>query len=102
MELSRLRTSPIVVLPDPPPPEEPMGLIAGGGRLPILVAQGMKAAGHTVHCVGLRGQYPPELPGLCDEFREVAPLKLGQWGRALRKFARSGRGWRGEGRAGVG
>ena len=30
----------------PPPPPTAIGLIAGGGRLPILVAEGLREAGH--------------------------------------------------------
>lgn len=78
--------APIVILPDPPDPPSPLGLIAGGGRLPILVARGMRRAGHSVYCVGLRGQFPRELPSLCDRFREVGALRIGAWGSALRGF----------------
>ncbi len=77
---------PLVILPDPPPAPEPLGLIAGGGRLPILVAQGMRSAGHPVHCIAFRNLYDAELPGLCDRFREIAPLRLGSWGGALRRM----------------
>lgn len=77
---------PVVILPDPPEPPTPMGLIAAGGRLPILVAQGMRAAGHPVYCVGLSGQYPAELKPLCDRFREVGALRLGSWIRNLRRM----------------
>lgn len=82
-----MRTPPIpVILPDPPEPPEPMGLIAAGGRLPILVARGMKSLGHPVKCIGLAGQYEPELPELCDHFTEVGTLRLGRWGRRLRSL----------------
>ncbi|MEO0476356.1 MAG: UDP-2,3-diacylglucosamine diphosphatase LpxI [Planctomycetota bacterium] len=62
-----------------------IGLIAAGGQLPIIQAQGMRAAGHAVACVGLKGQYAPELPGLCDSFVEVGMFSLGRWCRQLRK-----------------
>lgn len=62
-----------------------MGLIAGGGQLPFIQAQGMRAAGHRVVCVGLKGQYDPELRGYCDAFVEAGILSLGRWCRALRK-----------------
>jgi UDP-2,3-diacylglucosamine hydrolase len=75
-----------VILPDPPPPPEALGLIAAGGRLPMLVAQGMKDAGHAVHAVGLRGQYDPAIARLCDRFIDVGVLRLGSWGRALRRM----------------
>ncbi len=68
------------------PMREPvMGLIAGGGRLPFLQAQGMRAAGYRVACVGLLGQYDPELSALCDDFVESGVLNLGRWCRQLRK-----------------
>lgn len=73
-----------VILPDPPPPPEPLGLIAGAGQLPRLVAQGMIDAGHTVRGVGFVNQYDAELPNLCESFREVGALRLGEWGRKLR------------------
>lgn len=63
-----------------------IGLIAGQGRLPLLVADGMKARGLRVCAVGLRDQYDPELPGLCDEFAEAGVIQLGRWIRLLRRF----------------
>ena len=74
------------ILPDPPPPPTAIGLIAGGGRLPILVAEGLRAAGHPVHGLGLVGQYEPELPALCNSFRDVGLLRVGSWGRLLGKI----------------
>jgi len=76
---------PLVILPDPPPPPAGVGLIAGGGRLPIIVAQGLARVGHPVHGLGLAGQYEPELPALCTSFREVGLLRIGTWSRALGK-----------------
>jgi hypothetical protein len=74
------------VLPDPPSPPEPMGLIAGAGRLPMLVAEGMRRAGHPVRAVGLSGQFEEGLRGVCDRFVEVGVLRPGSWGRALRRM----------------
>ncbi|GIK19848.1 MAG: hypothetical protein AMXMBFR77_05660 [Phycisphaerales bacterium] len=76
----------LTILPDPPPPPTPVGLIAGGGRLPILVAQGLSAAGHPVHGLGLARQYDAALPPLCATFREVGLLRVGSWGRTLAKI----------------
>ncbi len=75
----------VTILPDPPEPPAPIGLIAGGGRLPILVAKGLREAGHTVHGLGLASQYEEELPELCDSFRDVGVLRVGTWGKALRR-----------------
>lgn len=79
-------TKPLTILPDPPPPPTAIGLIAGGGRLPILVAQGLKERGHPVHGLGLARQYDPELPGLCESFRDVGVLRLGVWAKILRRL----------------
>lgn len=66
-----------------------IGLIAGGGRLPFLQAQGMRAAGYRVVCVGLEGQYDDDLPGCCDDFSVVGVLQLGRWARVLRRAGAS-------------
>jgi len=68
-----------------PMQEHPLGLIAGEGRLPILVAQGMRAAGARVCGIGLRDLFDPALPALCDRFTVVGVLRLGSWIRALRR-----------------
>lgn len=69
-----------------PPPSEPLGLIAGQGRLPILVSEGARAMGRRVCAVGLAGQYAAELPSMCDEFREVGLFRIGSWARKLRRM----------------
>jgi DUF1009 family protein len=56
--------SPLVILPDPPQPPTPVGLIAGAGRLPIIIAEGLRAKGHPIHGLGLADQYDPILPSL--------------------------------------
>ncbi len=76
---------PLTILPDPPPPPTAIGLIAGGGRLPIIVAQGLRDAGHPVHALGLLKQYDAALPSLCTSFREVGLLKLATWARLLNR-----------------
>ena len=75
----------LAILPDPPPPPTPIGLIAGGGRLPVLIAQGLRAMGHPVHGLGLGAQYDQTLPSLCTTFRRVGVLRVGTWGRQLRR-----------------
>lgn len=68
---------------DTPPPPTSIGLIAGGGGLPLLIARSLRAAGHPVHGLGLASQFEPELPALCSTFREVGILRIGGWGRTL-------------------
>ncbi|MFI4871878.1 MAG: LpxI family protein [Phycisphaerales bacterium JB058] len=79
-------TGALTILPDPPPPPTAIGLIAGGGRLPSLVAEGLREAGHPVHGLGLAGMYDPELPLLCDSFRTVGLLRVASWGKAFRRI----------------
>ena len=76
----------LTILPDPPTPPTPIGLIAGGGRLPILVARGLSNIGHVVHGLGLSRQYDDDLPAICSSFRDVGLLRVGSWGPALRSM----------------
>jgi len=57
---------------------EPIALIAGEGRPPFLVAQGMHAAGRKVIIAGLRGFACPRLMGLADDFFWVGVARLGR------------------------
>jgi DUF1009 family protein len=84
--LATLAAVPLTILPDPPEAPTPVGLIAGGGRLPVLIAQGLRSRGHEVHGLGLAGQYDHDLPELCDSFREVGVLRVGTWAGALLKY----------------
>jgi len=63
-----------------------VGLIAGQGQLPVIVARGMKDAGARVCCVGLRDQYDQALPELCNTFKSAGVIQLGRWIRLLRKW----------------
>ncbi len=63
----------------------PLGLIAGEGIFPFLVARGARAAGRRVVCVGLDGCVNQDLRIEVDQFRQVGMLRLGQWIRQLRR-----------------
>lgn len=75
----------LTILPDPPPPPTPIGLIAGGGRLPFMVAQGLIRSGHPVHALGLSNQFDEGLAELCVSFQLAGVLKVGRWGAMLRR-----------------
>lgn len=62
-----------------------LGLIAGEGRLPHLVAIGARKAGLKVICVGLAGMSEVDLAGEVDVFYKVAIARPGNWIRKLRK-----------------
>ncbi|MGA2584515.1 MAG: UDP-2,3-diacylglucosamine diphosphatase LpxI [Tepidisphaeraceae bacterium] len=63
---------------------EPLGLIAGEGIFPVLVARGARAAGRRVVACGLGGCAWPELRDEVDVFRWVGIVRLGQWIRILK------------------
>lgn len=65
--------------------EHPIGLIAGNGRLPILTARGVAAAGRRVACVGLKDQFDSDLPQYCDIFATAGIIRIGRWIRLLRR-----------------
>jgi len=62
-----------------------LGLIAGQGRLPFMVAAGARKAGLKVVCVGLAGSVDEALAGEVDVFKKVALARPGAWIRKLRK-----------------
>lgn len=64
---------------------EVLGLIAGEGRLPLLVATGAKRAGLKVVCVGLGADVGPGLAEAVDVFYRVAIARPGSWIRKLKK-----------------
>jgi DUF1009 family protein len=65
--------------------EDVLGLIAGEGRLPFLVAAGARGAGLKVVCVGLADNAEPGLADEVDVFYRVAIARPGTWIRKLRK-----------------
>ena len=65
--------------------EKVIGLIAGDGRLPFMVAKGAKDAGLKVICVGLAGYAEARLANEVDEFYIVEIARPGSWLRKLKK-----------------
>jgi len=62
-----------------------IGLIAGGGRLPILVAQGARQAGWRIICAGLGDNPLPQLAELTDYYAAVPIARPGAWIKKLKK-----------------
>jgi hypothetical protein len=62
----------------------PLGLIAGEGIFPLLVARGARAAGRKVVAAAFGGSAWPELRGEVDVFKWVGIVRVGQWIRVLR------------------
>jgi len=68
------------------PPDARIGLGAGWGRYPIVVAKALKRQGHPVYCLGIKDHTDPVLREICDDFHEVGLAKLGA---AIRYFRRN-------------
>jgi DUF1009 family protein len=68
-------------------PAGPLGLIAGNGRFPFLVAAGARRAGRRVVAVAIREEAAPELSSVVDEIHWVG---LGQLGRCIEAFRGAG------------
>lgn len=64
-----------------------LGLIAGGGRLPFLVADGARRAGLRIICVGLADNAEQKLVDEVDVFYKVAIARPGCWIRKLKKHS---------------
>lgn len=70
----------------PESPQKVIGLVAGQGRLPYLIAEGAKAAGYKVICAAIAENGEDELAEICDEFFTVPIARLGTWIRKLRRY----------------
>jgi len=65
---------------------EPIGLLAGSGRFPILFAEAARRQGLPVACVGVRYEACDSLGELCDSFELVGVTKLGGMIRAFKRL----------------
>src|SRR3954464_9473445 len=59
-------------------PKSKIGLVAGWGRYPLVVAQSLKERGYEGHCVGLRGHVDAALGQACDSFVLRGVARRGQ------------------------
>ncbi len=64
----------------------PIGLLAGSGRFPLLFAEKARDLGLDVVCVGVRYEAPPELQRLVRQFYWAGVSKMG---RMIRLFKRA-------------
>ena len=63
----------------------PVGLIAGSGRLPFLVAAGMRATGRRVVVAGMADLASRRMIDQADDFKWVSIVRLGGWFRYFHK-----------------
>lgn len=64
---------------------DPLGIIAGAGRFPFLVAEGAHRAGRPVVAVALKGLANPALRDEVDRFYWTGVVRLGSWIRIFRR-----------------
>ena len=64
---------------------QPLGLIAGEGIFPFLVARGARACGKKIICVGLHGSVDPMIANEVDAFRKVSVARPSSWIKSFRK-----------------
>jgi DUF1009 family protein len=62
-----------------------IGLVAGWGRYPMVVAQALRQQGRQVYCLGVRDHADPSLHQWCDDFQPVGVARLGAAIRYLRR-----------------
>jgi len=65
--------------------DNPLGIIAGAGRFPFLVADGARRQGRPVVAVALKGLANPDLGGHVDRLYWSGVVRLGQWLRIFRR-----------------
>jgi len=68
-------------------PPRRVGILAGWGRLPLVVADSLRRRGCEVYCLGTLGHADPALAEICTDFRW---LGLAKFGAAIRYFRRRG------------
>jgi UDP-2,3-diacylglucosamine hydrolase len=69
------------------PQSDRVGLVAGWGRFPIVVAETLKAQGKAVYCIGLANHADERLREICDDFVTCRVARIGQH---IRYFRRQG------------
>jgi len=73
--------------PAPGGPGRRMGMLAGWGRYPLLVAEALHRQGYEIYCQAVIGHADPRLAEVCDHLRWSG---LGKFGGAIRYFRRHG------------
>ena len=73
-------------------PQEPqrarrIGLLAGWGRYPVVVAEALRRSGYETYCLGVAGHADPRLAEICHHFCWSG---LARFGSAIRYFHRHG------------
>lgn len=64
-----------------------VGLVAGWGRYPLVIAEALRRFGAETYCLGVVGHADPALAEVCHDFCWIG---LGRLGKAIRYFKRHG------------
>ena len=64
---------------------EKIGLVAGWGEFPVVVARTLLAQGHEVHCCAIRDHADPVLESICTSHRVFGMGRMGGQVRFLRQ-----------------
>ncbi len=64
----------------------PIGVMAGWGRLPLLVIESLQRQGYQVAGIGIRDHADPQLANLCDHFEWVGVASLGRISRRFHQW----------------
>ncbi len=64
-----------------------IGLMAGWGRYPLVIAEALKRQGYETYCLGVVDHADPKLAEVCHEFQWSG---LAKFGSAIRYFKRRG------------
>ncbi len=60
-----------------------IGLVAGAGRYPLVVAEALLEQGHEVYCIGVKDHADPKLSNLCTDYIQCG---MGRLGAGIRYF----------------
>lgn len=64
---------------------EKIGLVAGWGQFPVVVARTLLSQGHEVHCCAIRDHADPVLESICTSYRVFGMGRMGGQVRFLRQ-----------------
>ncbi|MDZ4820204.1 MAG: UDP-2,3-diacylglucosamine diphosphatase LpxI [Planctomycetota bacterium] len=64
-----------------------IGLVAGWGRFPIVLAETLRESGYPIYCLGVKDHADPVLQSICTDFKWIGLAKLGG---SIRYFKRNG------------
>ncbi len=67
-----------------------IGLVAGWGRYPAVVAEALQSQGYRVYCLAIKDHTDPVLRESCDDYHTVGLAKLGAAIRYFRRIHPSG------------